>query len=280
MCRYQPPTAAPEISEMHMGDRLPSLYSPGDDEPVRQGTSAARRYSGSPPETADTRPAEQVAVYGVKDLQYQDIPDRDQCWGMLGKAVQERIVSRAGKVLDWWALPGAQGRMRAVVLGTESLVTAEPTTNGAGKPAHRIHPLQLDRGSFRFIEVTGTAQKAGGEGGGGGGGIRKSSGDLERYTDLGLDSEMIDFLGNLPTRAQILLQSPFARHAANIDYQRYFYRTGTSPSDSLFIGCYLTDGNVLTFASGTRYNQRGRPEWQSSWHLICRQAAASGQRWA
>jgi hypothetical protein len=78
-------------------------------------------------------------------------------------------------------------------------------------------------------------------------------------------------LGNLPARAQQLLQDPFLGGTRPLQFEYFYLRTSGGRGLSgatLQWWCYLTDLRALTFAAGVGHGLReGRgPE---SWDLTC-----------
>lgn len=227
--------------------------------------------SGRPGPSGSPSPPS-VRLHEAGPLSYRDVLDRDECWAQLSDPVRQRLTDRVGPVLDWWAIQNSDGRVHAVVLGPAGLAIAEPTVNTGGAPAHRLQVFPLVPDSFRFLEVTQPP------GSGARGGWRRSGGQLpgpaagEPADVPGLDAEMLAFLGNLPARAQTFLQAPFAGRRRRVEYERYYLRTERPDAVELYVGCYLTDLEVLTFVSGYRHSAYGAAEELGGWRLTCRQA--------
>jgi hypothetical protein len=241
-----------------------------------------RRYQGSVPASPSARPPASPAVpapqptgrlHAARALNYRDAPDREACWSQLGSTVQQRLKEQAGQVLEWWAIQNTEGRVHAVVLGTNALAVAEPTVDSNGHPTRLIRTYPLLSDSFRYLEVSGKIEGLGRVGWSHSGSTRPRSPAADDATDVpGLDSEMIAFLGNLPAKAQQFLQAPFVGHPRPIEYERYYLRSELASGIQLFAGCYLTDRKVLRFVSGYRHSGHREPEEWGSWRLICRHA--------
>jgi hypothetical protein len=79
------------------------------------------------------------------------------------------------------------------------------------------------------------------------------------------------FLGQLPTRAQQLLQDPFLDASNELRYDYFFYRTGHGHNiggATLYVWCYLTDLRTVTFCAGQGRGYRA-PSGPASWELTC-----------
>ena len=240
------------------------------------------RYHGSAPASASPQPPSALGVpspqattrlHAAQALTFRDLPDREACWAQLGSTVQRRLKEQAGQVLEWWAIQNTEGRMHAVVLGTDALAVAEPTVNRNGHPAHLIRTFPLISDSFRYLEVFGRIEGIPRVGWSRSRSTMPVAPAAERAAEVpGLDVEMAAFLGNLPAKAQQFLQAPFAGHPGPVEYERYYLRTELASGIQLFAGCYLTDRKVLRFAAGYRQSGHGEPEERGSWRLICRHA--------
>jgi hypothetical protein len=246
-----------------------------DPEAVRLPDEARAEAAAPPVQARQAEPFVRAA-----GLDYRPAPGRDDCWHRLGRSLRDRVMERAGRVLDWWATVDGEGRTYAVVLGDQALVSALPTVNANGAPAHRLLATSLDPGSFRFkavsTDVSGIpaagrqvmvpAEPVPARLRAGGPKPKAEGGPL-------LDEPLRALLGTLPAEAQRLLLSPFADSGADLRGGRYYCRDERDGTVELFAACYLLDRTRLTFASGTRTSPPGTAEEAGAWRLTCRSAA-------
>ncbi len=218
-------------------------------------------------------------VHAAGNLNFtESVGTREEVWERLGPKIQERVNARIGQVVEWWATDYS-GRNAAVVLGTQAFVTVEPTVNASGNPAHEIRALKLDESTFRRATVNAAAAPArpaarAPERVGPGSGPGTPTGPLARRLDTG----MTGFLGNLPARAQQLLQEPFLEDRGELWHDFYYFRTGSSRSmggATLQVWCYLADRRFVTFAHGTGHGYR-EDTGPRSWELTCWRAEVLG----
>lgn len=193
---------------------------------------------------------------------------REQLWERLSPAVRDRVSARLGTLVDWWAYED-QEKITVVAFGRRALVVADPVVRGDGRRAHRIQSRNLDESSFRRAGVTvGMDGRAARRGDGMG---EPGSGPP------GLPAATKGFLGNLPFRAQQLLQEPFLGPSNRRGFVSDFYYVMNGDAHSLGGGtlrvwCYLADRRTVTFLGGLGYGFRDEtgPE---SWDLSCWRAA-------
>jgi hypothetical protein len=211
---------------------------------------------------------------------------REEFWERLPITVRQRVEARLGRLLEWWAEDDEQGRIIAVVLGDEALVTVDPTVNASGKPAYRVAAVQLDPSSFRSVSVTGpTGDAATVETGQKPGSAPKGGPGSSKQPTISIPRDLATFLGYLPARAQTLLQEPFLTGGERLDWRHYYLRYGQDHGLSvarLQAWCFLTDLRTVTFAAGTGEGFRdgvGVGAWQlTCWRASRRQAIGTGQR--
>lgn len=192
----------------------------------------------------------------------------DECWELLSPKVRQRIIDRAGPVIERWVYPNAEDRICCVVLGVRGLVTAEPTYNASGGHATAVQLLAARPDSVRSVQVNAdtTAER-----------YRPASGRPEAPAPGGsplaprLPADFTAFLGNLPARAQTLLQEPFGRTAQPLYCDHYYREAGPSHgvgAKTLRVWCYLTDRRRVTFAAG--HGVTYGPSFEAAgWHLTC-----------
>lgn len=243
-----------------------------------------RSDRGSPPDRRDQQrsPARRTGpspVHAAGSLRFtESVGTREEVWDRLGAKVRERVGARIGSLVEWWATD-VSGRNAAVVLGTRAFVTVEPTVNAAGGPAHEIRALRLDESSFRRATVA--APAAGGPAAPPAAeraapGSRPGAPAPALADRLGAD--MSGFLGNLPARAQQLLQEPFVDGHDDLWRDYYYFRSGSAGAlggAALSVWCYLADKRYVTFAAGVGngYRQDTGP---GSWQLTCWRAEVLG----
>lgn len=190
---------------------------------------------------------------------------RDECWQALEPRVRDRLHQYAGEVICWWAADDtAAGRPSATVFGSRELCFATPSFNG-DRPVYVISGYLLDPASSRTHRIP--------SGHGPETGLR--SGENVREVDIGLPDEVRGMLGNLPPRAQTLLQGPFTG-GRRVESHGWHYegdeRTLT------FFALYLAGANSITLATGTKSVPPGNPGAPPEWDLTCHQARVIGHR--
>ncbi|MEU5692329.1 hypothetical protein [Actinosynnema sp. NPDC020468] len=237
-------------------DRLPIRSRPGAAVPARRDGRPPAPSGGTGPIHAAT-----TLGFGGSSL------TREQVWDRLGDKLRDRVNARVGELVEWWAWD-VDGRGSAVVLGTREFVTVLPTVNASGGPAHEIRALKLDGSTFRRASVSGPPD-ARPDAAPTGSGSRPGTPPAAPKTRL--SAGMSGFLGNLPVRAQQLLQEPFVGGEGDLWHDHHYYRHGSASAmggASLQVWCYLADKRHVTFATGV--GQGYRPETgPRSWDLTC-----------
>ncbi|RAY12880.1 hypothetical protein DPM19_22970 [Actinomadura craniellae] len=189
---------------------------------------------------------------------------RMECWETIGGRTRERLHELAGNVIDWFARVDASspdGRSYAVVLGDRGLSIAEPRVDTAHRPVYVISAFVFDPASLRHVRVDHrpppTAHTTSGPAAGAG-------------PDLGLSQDARGLLGNLPPRAQHLLQAPFA--AGQRILQCHWAYEGFDHHLDMFMVCLAGPRNV-TAATGTKIIPAGHSPETAHWSLTCHQAS-------
>jgi hypothetical protein len=249
-------------------DRLPDRYEP------RTPASSAGRVPARAGDSA-------APVHRPTELQFgRSAATREELWSRLSPTVQEKVNQRVGRVLQWWATDN-QGPVSATVLGHRALVIVSPATGRGGAPATEISTIGLAEESFRAVSihephaaappapVPPPQRAAPGVGPGIGPGARPG----EPVAPLAgqLDDGMAGFLGQLPRRAQQLVQDPFLGAPQDLRYDYYFYRTGKGhgiTGATLYVWCYFTDLRQLTFCAGQGLGYR-EVTGPTHWELTC-----------
>ncbi|GAA1802210.1 hypothetical protein [Actinomadura chokoriensis] len=190
---------------------------------------------------------------------------RDECWRALDPRVRDRLHQHAGEVICWWAADDpAVGRPSATVFGSRELCFATPSFDGE-RPVHLISGYLLDPASSRTYRIDPAQTSEAG--------LR--SGENMHEVDIGLPEEVRGMLGNLPPRAQTLLQGPFTggRH---VESHGWHYEGDERTLN--FFALYLAGAESITMATGTKSAPTRDPGGPAQWNLICRQARVIGHR--
>src|SRR5262249_4270218 len=116
----------------------------GRPQPASGPHLPTRRQPGAPPPVHDPR-----------TLGLVDRPGREYWWERIGVGVRNRIESRVGPIVEWWAYcpPANTQRPYAVVLGERGLAVTSPTVSDSGGPAQRLTVLPFVPGSMRHAVV-------------------------------------------------------------------------------------------------------------------------------
>jgi hypothetical protein len=200
-------------------------------------------------------------------------PLRDECWKLIGPPVRDRIRQRSGEIIEWWAgVPeGADGRPIAVVVGRNAAVFAEPTLNMENRPVYVLAVYELDFGSIREGPVEHRPSRdsrlrprlkprAGA--------ATPAAAPPVGPSITGLTASARGVLGNLPRRAQELLQAPFLEDEV---LRCEWHYEGSATRLDMF-GIVLAGASELTLATGTKQVPPGHSETTAHWSLRCYRA--------
>ena len=204
-------------------------------------------------------------VHDAATLGFVDRPGREYWWRRLSEAARDRMVTRVGPIVEWWAYchPTDIERPYAVVFGERGLAVATPTVNDRGGPAQLLTVVPFVPSSLRHAVVVRKPRRPRS------GRPALSAGDAPRglEEELPLPARLRGFLGNLPVEAQSRLQWPFVNGDV-FDRGDCFY---SGNDDELDVWCYLAGRRWVTFVSGHGSGLSG-PAHLASWRLVCRQA--------
>ena len=227
-------------------------------------SGAVDRRSGPLPVPGRTARVD-APVHDAATLGFVHRPGREYWWSQLSVAARDRMVSRVGPIVEWWAYCHRTDDERpyAVVFGERGLAVATPTVNDRGGPAQLLTVVPFVPSSLRHAVVVQKPTRPRS------GRLALSGGEAaqEYGAELPLSARLRGFLGNLPVEAQARLQWPFVNGDV-FDRGDYFY---SGEEDELDIWCYLAGRRWVTFVSGHGSALSG-PAHRASWRLICRQA--------
>ncbi|WP_231632062.1 hypothetical protein, partial [Streptomyces clavuligerus] len=235
------------------------------------GISRAGKGSAPVPATGEPgavarRTGVEAPVHGAEPLGFVRRPGREHWWEELSPQVRERMVARAGPIVEWWAYchPSDERRPYAVVFGERGLAVCTPTINDRGGPAQRIAVVPFVPASLRHAVVV----QRPGRPPSGGPALPGGTDPSERAVGpVPLTERTRGFLGHLPPEAQTRLQWPFV-NGDTLDRSDHYYTGG---EDALDIWCYLAGRRWVTFVSGRGTGLSG-PAHRASWRLVCRRA--------
>jgi hypothetical protein len=235
---------------------FPIVPAHSDRPAVQRGGGAVRPQTGAVP-------LHQAGDMGLDS----DEKLRQECWETIGERTRERLMERAGGVIDWFARRDASspdGRSYAVVFGDKGLSIAEPRIGTDHRPVYAVSAFVFAPASLRHVQVDhrppphATAASSGAAPSG--------------RTDLGLSSAAQGLLGNLPPRVQQLLQAPFAAGqpvlSCNWAYQGFEHRL------NMFM-LYLAGPQDVTVATGTKTVPAGHTVATAHWSLTCYRASVA-----
>jgi hypothetical protein len=209
-------------------------------------------------------------MHRARELQYQHNGGRERAWEKLGSNAQRVLRSRVGgEIIEWWASLNSDGKCHAVALGSAGLCEANPLTTREGKRVHRIKTVPFVPDSLTSFTWRQTEDSSTPDG---------DSADSEETTTPPLASylsgEFCGFLGNLPARAQKLIQEPYTPRPDLVG--GYYCQLDSDLSETAWgFWCYLADNRILTFCSGSKVTQRAAPRGQASWKMTCYRAFLS-----
>jgi hypothetical protein len=232
----------------------------GDDRPL------TRRGGGlqpAPPGTAPLHRAETMGLDSGEKL-------RQECWEMIGGRTRERLTELAGGIIDWFARRDASsldGRPYAVVFGDRGLTIAEPRISTEHRPVYAISAFVFEPGSLRHVRVDHRPPPHAPAGPALASGPRPQAAPI-----TGLESADRGLLGNLPPRAQELLQTPFTSGQRVL--RCHWAYEGFEHHLTTFMVC-LAGARDVTVAAGTKVIPAGHSATTAHWSLTCYRASVA-----
>jgi hypothetical protein len=184
--------------------------------------------------------------------------------------IRGRLTELAGDVIEWfaWSDPFASdNRPRAVVLGTLALCVAEPRIDATGRPVYELNRYEFVPGSHKTVPVK---HRPGAAGVAAKGAPQAERSVPQPSNGLGLSSRELGQLGNLPPKAQELLQAPFGSKDP-VQRCEYWYSGRANRLDTyMFI---LAGRHYVTAAVGTQQVPVGHSVATAHWELTCHRLA-------
>jgi hypothetical protein len=241
------------------------IPQPGDSVPT------SRTPSGEPVPSS-RRDGPRPQAYQGSGLPLDDrYPSRDQSWAAMSVKIRGRLTELAGDVIEWfaWRDPYAsENRPRAVILGTRAFCVAEPRIDATGRAVYELNRYEFVPGSHKTIPVThrpdlgrGTGQRV----------AAQPSASLPKpKSELGLSSQDTGQLGNLPVKAQELLQAPFSSRDP-VQRCEYWYTGRANRLDTYMF--FLAGRHFVTAAVGTQQVPVGNTVANAHWSLTCHRLA-------
>jgi hypothetical protein len=190
---------------------------------------------------------------------------REECWSSITGRVRARLEELTGPTLGWWAKEDSyatDSRCRAIVLGEQGLCIADPRINTEHRPVYAITGYLLDPASFRNMRIDhrpAPRQDTPGSGSPGG-----------QMLDSGLTAAAQGMLGNLPPRAQELLQVPFLGGQRVRDCDWHY--EGSEHHLKMFM-IFLAGQQDVTAAVGHKVVPVGHTAQTAHWSLTCYRAS-------
>jgi hypothetical protein len=233
------------------------LTGPGSLVPA--GSEPSRRSEGKPlARPGGAAPLHQAAAMGLES----DKLLRQECWDLMGKSIRDRLGQKAGNIIEWWAsmdFSSPDGRPAATVFGDRALCIAEPRVNTDHRPVYRLSSFEFDPGMLRIVSIDhrpppspATPRNIG----------KATVGPP--VTDIGLTSSDQGVLGNLPPRAQELLQAPFLSGQKAIRCSWHY--EGHEHHLTMFM-FYIAGARDVTMACGSKTIPVGHSDTTAHWSL-------------
>ena len=225
---------------------------------------------------AGRREGPRPPTYGGSGLPLDDrYPSRDESWAQMSAKIRDRVSELAGEVIEWFASLdpySSESRPRAVVLGTRALCVVEPRIEATGRPVYEINRYEFVSGSHKTVPVEHRPGPRGGRTAGASASAAPHAGPspLQSKSDLGLSSRETGQLGNLPPKAQELLQAPFSAKDP-VRRCEYWYSGRANRLDTyMFV---LAGRHFVTAAVGSQQVPVGHTVADAHWNLTCHRLA-------
>ncbi|WP_173095251.1 hypothetical protein [Actinomadura verrucosospora] len=189
---------------------------------------------------------------------------RAECWESIGPRTRQRLAELSGTAIDWFTGrdPAADGRPYAVTFGHAGLSIAEPRINTDHRPVYAISSFQFAPGSLRHVAVDHRPAPQPGP----------AAGAAAPPPEIGLSQAAGGVLGNLPPRAQELLQTPFLQGQKVL--RNLWYYEGFEHRFTAFV-YFLAGANDVTVATGTMVVPAGHSPATAHWSLTCYRASVA-----
>ncbi|MGH3241211.1 MAG: hypothetical protein ACRDNL_12595 [Spirillospora sp.] len=229
-------------------------------EPSGSGRPAARRGG----EVA--RPgAASIPLHQAGELPFGGTA-REELWESIGSRTRARLNELAGDTIEWYAFPEASspdGRPRGVVVGEAGLAVAEPRINTEHRPVYAISAYLFTPGSLRHVVIDHRPPPRATS-------STPNQNAAPATADIGLSTGIKGVLGNLPPRAQELLQAPFTGQRRPLRHD-WWYQGFEHRLNAFLI--YLAGARNVTFATGTKDVPVGHDAASAHWSLTCYRAS-------
>lgn len=195
---------------------------------------------------------------------------RYECWESVGERTRERLAELSGAPIEWFAATdtsSGDGRAYAVTFGEAGLSVAEPRINTEHRPVYAVSSFQFAPGSLRHVQVD-----------------HRPAPNMPPPTapygtpygapppDLGLDEAAQGVIGNLPPRAQELLQTPFLQGQQVL--RNVWYYEGHEHNLTAFM-FFLAGRKDVTAAIGSKVVPVGHTNATAHWALTCYRASVA-----
>jgi hypothetical protein len=184
--------------------------------------------------------------------------------------IRDRLAELSGDVLEWFTEvdpSSTENRPRAVVLGTRAFCIAEPRINSTGRPVYVLNHYEFVPGSHKTIPVEhrpGRDETAAPRG------TAQQGASWPQPSEIGLTPHDAGQLGNLPPKAQELLQTPFSSKDP-VRRCEYWYRGSPHRLDIYLL--VLAGRHFVTAAIGTQQVPVGHTVANAHWNLTCHRFA-------
>jgi hypothetical protein len=194
---------------------------------------------------------------------------RQECWEMIGGRTRARLRELTGKLIDWYASEdpsSADGRPYAAVFGDRGLSIAQPRINTEHRPVYALATFEFVPGSLRHVRVDHRPPPHG---------VAGPGAPAEAAGEPKLGEAARGVLGNLPPRAQELLQAPFTgdQEILRCDWSY----EGFEHHLNMFM-FFLAGRRDVTVASGTKVIPAGHTAATAHWSLTCYRAAVARRK--
>jgi hypothetical protein len=247
----------------------------GEHLPARRPPSGAVEPSGRlpsipPPRLPSERAVPDVPFHTAGELGLlADGMIRDDYWLKMPERVRTLLLDRAGELVEWWAdrhRASSGDGIKAVVMGTNALCTAKPRFDHRRARLvfdlnyHVFQPDSLRQRSVVSEPILRSSAALASPGSG-----LALTNDPPAPPLPGLSATACGVLGNLPRKAQRLLQSPFAITGQIIHECDWYYLGYANTAELSMFAVYLCSATEVTFANGTRTAD-------GTWSLTCHAA--------